>query len=87
MPDGGRKHIGRRNAKKLKAERAEEVRTEAKAEGNRKCEPGKPGKTKSKSEREKAQGRAKAKPRSWGGAKARKQGGHMRNQVLSEWAR
>ena len=24
--------------------RAEEVRTEAKAEGNRKCEPGKPGK-------------------------------------------
>ena len=44
MPDGGRKRIGGRNAEKERAKRAKEVRTEAKAEGKRKCEPGKPGK-------------------------------------------
>ena len=89
MPDGGRKHIGRRNAEKQKAQRAEEVRTEAKAEGNRKCEPGKPGKPsdgrKHKASEERAEIRGRARER-------RKPGGHKRRKrkrrtlVLSEEA-
>ena len=46
MPDGGRRSSGGRNAERLKVRRAEEVRTEAKAEGKEKCEPRKSGKPK-----------------------------------------